>query len=307
MKPIYGAIACHISSKSSLNSFIHCLNSVLVQTKPLNLFCVSWSSDDKELVEKTAKFCLMLEEKFLNAGIVTKFLHQPLHCQQFQHFEHIFRFIADSAWYDAAALIVTGDADDKWADHRVAYMYERAVASPKNVVVFNWTFDPFLDIRVKAVLDAAKQPHPIATHKMGETFEHFNVAVRFGVYAQFFQELTDSRYLDSPYCDLAYCTFLSQQPYDEAPLPDHDTTHGLYYYAGAHNSAGRNCRSADEFLLKFLESQLMECYPRSLLRPHDMTGYGHEQRPFTVKKAIDIGCLWGMKDGSMSITEYIKF
>eukprot|EP01032_Pedospumella_encystans_P010896 gene10896-12714_t len=260
-----------------------CVKSVLAQSKPLDLFCVSWSADEF-LVEDTNKICLNFKGKFSYAGVAAKFLRQSDRCQQFQHYLRISRFMAGSSFHDDTALVIFGDHDDRWAEKRVEIMSSYALTSTNEVCVF------------PSYVHAAAKEEKDYINKT--RFEYWTATVRFRVFANFFEEI-DHRYLASAYCDCAFVKYLrSRTPeyHVEVRGPKCD----LYYYSGAHGGA---CESAKHVIVKEMEESLMRCYPSSNLPVND--SYENELVGFTLLKSVNIDDLLVLKNDIRKLDEYV--
>jgi hypothetical protein len=301
---IYGATACHVSSLHNLGLLCGCLQSVFKQTRRMDLFCISWSAEAAVLQQTRAVFDTFQRE-FADRQISVKFLYQPNRCQQFQHYQHIHEFITSTPGFDDRSLILFGDGDDAWDKDRVGWMQHFACQSHKDVVVANWYVGQYPDDNGMLVWE-------ILNHTdVDATFEYWTAIIRFHVFTKFFRGLPDPHYLQSPYCDLAFATFLQKEDNERINGADLDPK-DLYFYSGAHNAAGSSM-SEVEFDLKFLEGQLMECYPDPLLRVHSYSSYYHPifrlgfgPKP-TVLKPITMAVLVTLKAGTIPMAEYVGY
>jgi hypothetical protein len=280
---IYGAIACHLSSLEELALLCRCLQSVLMQTKRLDIFCVSWSAADTDLKSKTRAAFPIFQQEFVSSRINFKVLYQENRCQQFQHYFYIHQFIANSPDFQDNALIIFGDADDVWDNNRVRVMYEFACQSSKPIVVLNW------HVEKNTLLNRTDE---------NCTFEYWSAVVRFRMFTKFFNGLC-ALYLQSPYCDLAFATFLQKEDNERAKCNDEH----LYYYAGSHHSAGASTNQ-HEVTLKTLEIHLMECYPEPLSCDSDFCS-GLKPTGIVIKP-ITMSILNSLKNGSAAIEQYVK-
>jgi hypothetical protein len=240
---IYGATACHVSSLDNLDLLFGCLRSVFNQAQRMDLFCGSWSAEAAVLRQTRAVFDIFQGE-FASEGISVEFLYQPDRCQQFQHYQHIHEFITSTPGFDDRSLILFGDGDDCWASDRVRWMQHFARQSHKDVVVTNWYVRDFQR------LPGLEYEVYVTPNYMGDTFEYWTAIIRFHVFTKFFRGLPNPHYLQSPYCDLAFATFLEKEDNERVTYNEEVP---LYRYNGAHNAAGE-ATTRDELVLKFLES-----------------------------------------------------
>jgi hypothetical protein len=295
---IYGATACHVSSLHSLDLLRRgCLQSVLEQTNRMDLFCVSWSAE-AAVLQQTRDVFDLFQREFADRRISVKFLYQPDRCQQFQHYQNIHEFITSTPGFDDRSLIIFGDADDCWASDRVRWMQHFARQSHKDVVVASWYVGQYRGEQVWEVLDFTGDD---------ATFEYWTAIIRFHVFTKFFRGLPNPHYLQSPYCDLAFATFLEKED-NERIKGAHHKTKKMYFYNGAQNAA-RSSMSEVELDLKFLEGQLMECYPDPLMRFHSYSSYfGFGLKP-TVLKPITMAVLVTLKAKADTIpmAEYVGY
>jgi len=294
MTKVYGTTAGHVSSLKSLAMLCACLQSVLNQTKPVDLFCLSWSAD-KQLLNQTREVIRLFKRHFERCDLPIIVMEQPSRLQQFQHYKCINDRLLKLIDLDPNTLIIFGDSDDVWDKIRVQFMYDVASRSSKDVVVFNWNY---------GVFPGEHKFERLRRTEHLEDFEYWAASARLKVFSRFFSSMPHPAYLTSPYCDLAFATFLSKEDHEQAKCPD-NTRFGLYWYDGPHYAAG-GCTTQEEITLKFLEGQLAECYPGPLVNVLRYDSYSGTMGKPVVIKPITMATLVGLKNGSIAMKEHIR-
>jgi hypothetical protein len=286
-----------ISSQFGPAAWLPAVSTRTNQTHGLVL-CKCWSAE-AAVLQQTRDVFDLFQQEFADRRISVKFLYQPDRCQQFQHYQHIHEFITSTPGFDDKSLIIFGDGDDAWDKDRVGWMQHFADQSHnKDVVVANWFVRFFKEDKVWEV--------GIVTGD-DATFEYWTAIIRFHVFTKFFRELPDPHYLQSPYCDLAFATFLKKEDNKRVTYIEGVP---LYRYNGAHNAAGE-ATTRDELDLKFLEGQLMECYPDPLLPltvlSYDGYRYNSGPKPTVLEPPITMAILVALKAGTTPMAEYVGY
>ena len=117
---IAGLVAAHISNDVTYNLFKKCLQSIILQHKPLDYFGLSFSCEPS-FVDRCKNVVRNLEINLLRKDITKSNINvgfQDTKTSQFRHYEILYRWLNDKE--DIGQLwVLFGDADDIWSRNRV--------------------------------------------------------------------------------------------------------------------------------------------------------------------------------------------
>lgn len=294
---VFGFIACHIKDENDIKSLRRCIESASAseQSCKLDFLCISYSASTtilKRKLEVLARWFVAKNREQMDPISKVAFLWQTKTKQQFQHYSSISEYVNHDPELNCYnSLVLFSDADDWWANNRVAIMSEVALSRSCTVCFFP-----------RHIYAAAKKEEDF---ELRTKMEYWTAAVRFDVFARFFVQ-ADVRYLGSKYCDLAFVAYLRACGFEQFEL-----SHGLYYYAGPHGCSGS---SHSDAVLKEVEEDLMRNYPRKLeigttvdCYEYTKEGRGYKSaKSYTLIKSVSITDLLVLKSDHGWLADWME-
>lgn len=266
---IIAAMACHFSTEEDVEKCIRALGSMGVQTTEPDFTFISWSAEGSDVYEQAEATFKVFGERKSSTVIAYRGV-----LQQFQHYQKICETINSDGRISARnkCWMLFGDADDEWHKDRVAFMKDKLIGhlakhakhdhEHKTAFVFNW----------KAVWDLEEERMYTELTDDQSSFEYWMTLVHLDLFTDFFEK-SDAVYLQPPWCDLAFDTFILKQGASLEYVPHSKGDPYLYLKLGGGSYKAGASATGRENVSKFLELQLMQCFPDPLQTIGSYDGY----------------------------------